>query len=100
MLPDMLTLPIWSGVFRFLDRSSAYRSTVKKSRFLDIPHAIIKILPIFLFCLGEAMFVDIIRLFRGQQKLIVINKNKIGFNVNMYFVYFIVLSVQILKTFS
>ena len=34
---DMLTLPIWLGVFRFLDRPNAYRYTVKNFRFLDIP---------------------------------------------------------------
>ena len=42
------------------------------------------------------MFFDIIRLFRDQQRLIVINNHKIG-NVNMYFVYFIFLFVQMLK---
>ena len=42
--------------------------TVKKSWFLNIPNAITKILSIFRFSLEEAIYVDIIRLFRDQQK--------------------------------
>ena len=73
--PDLLTFPSIPISRPILIPPT---DTVKKSRFLDIPNAITKILPIFRFSLGEAVFVDIIRLFRDQQRLIVVNKNKIG----------------------
>ena len=71
--------------------------------------------PLVLFSLGEAMFVDTIRLFhvasqcqlvkqfnvpKKQQSLTVTYINKKIVNVNMYFLYFIILFVQILKKFS
>ena len=59
---DMLTLPIPAGVYRISYRYPAYRFTIKISRFIDMSIQIEKFLPNWRFGLGEAVFVDTMKL--------------------------------------